>query len=204
MQRRAGRNRSAIPIISIVGYTNAGKSTLLNALTRSDVHVEDKLFATLDPASRRLRFPRERDVILTDTVGFIQDLPPDLANAFRSTLEELEDADILLHVADLSSPYVEEQIKSVEEILHGMDLDRTPRMLLFNKSDLVPEETAQRLARRHNGLVVSALTGKGLAELSRRMQEMLFGGTRPVPGSSPGEGPGVESAVETPGQWEVA
>lgn len=204
MQRRASRNRSRIPIISIVGYTNAGKSTLLNALTHSDVRVEDKLFATLDPASRRLRFPRERDVILTDTVGFIQDLPPDLINAFRSTLEELEDADILLHVADLSSPHVEEQIRSVEEILHGMKLDRTPRMLLFNKSDLVSEETARGLARRHDGLLISALTGQGLPELSQRLQDMVFGGPRAVPRWSPEGEQGVQPATGPHGDWEVA
>ncbi len=204
MQRRASRNRSRIPIVSIVGYTNAGKSTLLNALTHSDVRVEDKLFATLDPASRRLRFPRERDVILTDTVGFIQDLPPDLINAFRSTLEELEDADILLHVADLSSPHVEEQIKSVEEILHGMNLDRTATMLLFNKSDLVSEERALGLARRHNGLVISALTGQGLPELSQRLQEMVFGGPRTVPRWSPEGEQGVQQIAGPRGDWEVA
>ncbi len=204
MQRRASRNRSRIPIVSIVGYTNAGKSTLLNALTHSDVRVEDKLFATLDPASRRLRFPKERDVILTDTVGFIQDLPPDLINAFRSTLEELEDADILLHVADVSSPHVEEQIRSVEEILHGMNLDRTARMLLFNKADLVSEETAEGLARRHNGLVISALTGRGLPELSQRLQDMVFGGPRTVSGWSPGEEQGGQHTAGPQGDWEVA
>lgn len=204
MQRRASRNRSRIPIVSIVGYTNAGKSTLLNALTHSDVRVEDKLFATLDPASRRLRFPRERDVILTDTVGFIQDLPPDLVNAFRSTLEELEDADILLHVADLSSPHVEEQIKSVQEILHGMNLDRTTTVLLFNKSDLVSEERARGLARRHNGLVISALTGQGLPELSQRLQEMVFGGPKGVPRRSLDVEQGVQPTAGPQGDWEVA
>lgn len=204
MQRRASRNRSRIPIVSIVGYTNAGKSTLLNALTHSDVRVEDKLFATLDPASRRLRFPRERDVILTDTVGFIQDLPPDLVNAFRSTLEELEDADILLHVADLSSPHVEEQIKSVQEILHGMNLDRTTTVLLFNKSDLVSEERARGLARRHNGLVISALTGQGLPELSQRLQEMVFGGPKGVPRWSLDVEQGVQPTAGPQGDWEVA
>lgn len=174
-QRRARRNRRRLPIISIVGYTNAGKSTLLNALTHSEVNVEDKLFATLDPATRRLRFPRERDVIITDTVGFIKDLPPDLRSAFRSTLEELEDADLLLHVADLSNPYVEEQIRSVETVLREMGLNRIPRILVFNKVDLVKSELIRSLARRYDAPAISALKGAGLSELSNHLQEILFG-----------------------------
>jgi GTP-binding protein HflX len=114
--RRRLRNTRGLPVISIVGYTNAGKSTLLNSLTRSHVAVEDRLFATLDPSGRRLRFPRERDVIITDTVGFIRDLPEDLMEAFAATLEELHDADLLLHVADASSARMDDQIKTVEGI----------------------------------------------------------------------------------------
>jgi GTP-binding protein HflX len=148
---------------------------LLNVLTNSRVTVEDKLFATLDPASRRLRFPKERDVILTDTVGFIQDLPPDLINAFRSTLEELEDADLLLHVADVSNPYVEEQIRSVQMILREMDLAQIPQILVFNKADLVEGERSIYLTRKYEGLTTSALQGDGLEELSRRVQERIFG-----------------------------
>jgi GTP-binding protein HflX len=174
-QRRARRNRRRLPIISIVGYTNAGKSTLLNALTHSEVNVEDKLFATLDPATRRLRFPRERDVIITDTVGFIKDLPSDLMSAFRSTLEELEDADLLIHVADLSNPYVEEQIRSVETVVREMGLDRIPRTLVFNKVDLVKSELILSLARRYDAPAISALKGAGLSELSNHLQEILFG-----------------------------
>ena len=124
--RRRLRNARGLPVISIVGYTNAGKSTLLNSLTRSHVAVEDRLFETLDPSSRRLRFPRERDVIITDTVGFIRDLPEDLMEAFAATLEELHDADLLLHVVDASSPRMEDQIETVEGILRKLDLDRIP------------------------------------------------------------------------------
>jgi GTP-binding protein HflX len=174
MQRRARRTRSELPIVSIVGYTNAGKSTLLNALTRSQVRVEDKLFATLDPATRRLRFPRERDVIITDTVGFIQDLPKDLVNAFRSTLEELEDARILLHVADISNPYVEEQIRSVRHILEEMGLDGKPELLVFNKIDLVEPSMVSAMSWKYPSVAISALTGEGLEELSRRMEALLF------------------------------
>lgn len=174
VQRRARRNRTNLPIVSIVGYTNAGKSTLLNALTHSRVRVEDKLFATLDPASRRLRFPRERDVIVTDTVGFIQDLPPDLVNAFRSTLEELEDADLLLHVADLSSPHVEEQIRSVREIISEMGLGRKTELLVFNKRDLVEPSRVSQMLWEYPGVVISALTGEGLDELSELVAHILF------------------------------
>jgi GTP-binding protein HflX len=173
--RRSRRNQRNLPIVSIVGYTNAGKSTLLNALTESDVRVEDKLFATLDPASRRLRFPKEREVIVTDTVGFIQDLPAELVTAFRSTLEELEDADLLLHVADLSSPHVEEQIRSVRETLVRMELGGVPQMLVFNKVDLVDRDRTAALMRRFGGAAVSALTGEGLERLSHRLQKRLFG-----------------------------
>src|SRR5207237_6744337 len=130
--RRAQRSRRELPVISIVGYTNAGKSTLLNALTHSSVLVEDKLFATLDPTSRRLRFPREHEVIITDTVGFIRDLPKDLVAAFRATLEELEDASLLLHVVDASDPACLQQIEAVEAILRSLELHEKPRLLAWN------------------------------------------------------------------------
>ncbi|HEX3697777.1 MAG TPA: GTPase HflX [Polyangia bacterium] len=133
--RRAERGRRGLPIVAIVGYTNAGKSTLLNTLTASDVLAEDKLFATLDPTTRRLRFPREREIIIADTVGFIRDLPPDLAAAFRATLEELDEADLLLHVVDAADPDNEQQIAAVERILTDLGLAETPRLLVMNKID---------------------------------------------------------------------
>ncbi|MCC6996469.1 MAG: GTPase HflX [Deltaproteobacteria bacterium] len=136
--RRERRTTRNLPIVSIVGYTNAGKSTLLNTLTDGQVLVEDKLFATLDPASRRLRFPREREVILTDTVGFIRELPRDLVNAFRATLEELGDSDLLLHVVDGADPDHVQHIRAVERILEELELHDKPRVLIFNKSDLGP------------------------------------------------------------------
>jgi GTP-binding protein HflX len=156
-QRKTQRAESGIPIVSIIGYTNAGKSTLLNNLTRSRTFVEDKMFATLDTASRRLRFPKERDVIITDTVGFIRDLPKDLASAFRSTLEELEDADLLLHIVDISNPRFEQHINSVENILADLGLSQKPQILVFNKIDLLDSGEAEGICRRFGGVAVSAL-----------------------------------------------
>ena len=139
-QTRERRAKAGLPIVSLVGYTNAGKSTLLNTLTRSEVLAEDKLFATLDPTSRRIRFPREREVVLTDTVGFIRRLPPDLKEAFRATLEELESADLLVLVCDASHPEVEEQVEAVRAILAEMDLDSIPSLLALNKWDKLDAE----------------------------------------------------------------
>lgn len=154
--RRSLRDRHALPVVSIVGYTNAGKSTLLNFLTHSDVTVEDKLFATLNPASRRLRFPRERDVIVTDTVGLIRDLPPDLMSAFRATFEEIRDADLLVHVVDVSNPHFEHRVEEVSRILHQLELDATSTILLFNKIDLCDPEIVSNLCRIHNAVPVCA------------------------------------------------
>jgi GTP-binding protein HflX len=172
--RRRRRTRRELPVLSIVGYTNAGKSTLLRTLTRSDVHVEDKMFATLDPTSRRLRFPREREVIITDTVGFIRDLPPDLVEAFRATLEELTDADLLLHVIDAAAPDVERRIQAVREVLGEIGLDDTPELLVFNQIDRLPEGVGEGLADRHRGVAVSALTGAGLDRLLTRAELVLW------------------------------
>ena len=171
--RRAQRARREMPIISIVGYTNAGKSTLLNAMTRSSVLVEDKLFATLDPTSRRLRFPREREVIITDTVGFIRDLPKDLVSAFRATLEELSDASLLLHVVDASDPARDEQAQAVERILEELELAAKPRLTVWNKVDVLSEEELEMLLRR-GGVAVSAATGRGLKELLDSADRTLF------------------------------
>ena len=162
-----------MPIISIVGYTNAGKSTLLNAMTRSKVLVENKLFATLDPTSRRLRFPREGEVIITDTVGFIRDLPKDLVSAFRATLEELSDASLLLHVVDASDPARDEQAQAVERILEELALAAKPRLTVWNKVDLLSEE-GEELLLRCGGVAVSAATGRGLTELLNKADRTLF------------------------------
>jgi GTP-binding protein HflX len=172
--RRAQRNRRGLPIISIVGYTNAGKSTLLNAMTDSKVHVEDKLFATLDPTSRRLRFPREREVIVTDTVGFIRDLPKDLVNAFRATLEELYDADLLLHVVDAADPARDDQIEAVDRILHGLALNEKPRLLVWNKADLLGQAEVDELLKSRGGVAISAQTKQGLDALLQKAEQTLF------------------------------
>ena len=156
-QRKALRVERHIPIISIIGYTNAGKSTLLNNLTRSKTFVEDKMFATLDTASRRLRFPKERDVIITDTVGFIRDLPKDIFAAFKATLEELEDADLLLHIVDISNPRFEQHIDSVEKILSDLGLLQKPQLLVFNKVDMVDKDEAEAICRRFEGIAISAI-----------------------------------------------
>ena len=172
--RRAQRNRRDLPVISIVGYTNAGKSTLLNALTDSEVVTEDKLFATLDPTSRRLRFPREREVIITDTVGFIRDLPKDLVAAFRATLEELNDADLLLHVIDASDPAHEAQAAAVERVLEGLGLADRPRLKVWNKADRLSEEEICALLRRDGGVAISALSLEGLDVLLQKAEGLLF------------------------------
>ena len=173
-QRKQRRVGTGIPIVSIVGYTNAGKSTLLNSLTRSYVFVEDKLFATLDTASRRLRFPKERDVIVTDTVGFIRDLPKDLMAAFGATLEELEDADLLLHLVDASSPRFEQQIVSVENILRDLGLDAKPRILVFNKTDKIGKEMTRNLAVRFNAITLSALDPSTFGPLLQAIEDHVW------------------------------
>ncbi|GEJ59473.1 GTPase HflX [Anaeromyxobacter diazotrophicus] len=182
--RRKQRNERGLPVISIVGYTNAGKSTLLNALTNSSVVAEDVLFATLDPTSRRLRFPDEREVIITDTVGFIRDLPEDLVNAFRATLEELGDADLLLHVVDAADPHLEAQVTAVESILRDLELDAKPRLLVFNKADKLPPGQAAALAHQAGGVAVSAARREGFDALLERCDRMLWADGKALPATA--------------------
>jgi len=172
--RRRLRNTRRLPVISIVGYTNAGKSTLLNTLTNSNVGAQNRLFETLDPSSRRLRFPREREVIITDTVGFIRALPKSLMEAFAATLEELHDADLLLHVVDAANPVMEEQIKTVDEVLLQLDLKDIPLITAFNKADLIPPEEAAALARMRDGIAISALDRNTLRPLLSRIEDFLW------------------------------
>ena len=172
-QQKSKRAKRDLPVISIVGYTNAGKSTLLNTLTSSRVLAEKRLFATLDPSSRRLRFPRDTQVIITDTVGFIKDLPEDLKIAFRATLEELESADILLHVIDIGNPRCLEQVRAVETILADLELHRIPAIKVLNKQDTVSKETLHKMVRIIGGIPISAKKKKTTLPLIETMETML-------------------------------
>lgn len=172
--RRLRRERSGLPVIAIVGYTNAGKSTLLNTLTKSDVLAEDRLFATLDPKSARLRFPRDTEAVITDTVGFIRDLPKDLFAAFRATLDELHEAHLLLHVIDCANSDFEHQILAVERILGDLKLLNKPLLRVFNKEDLRPDKEALAAqCRRFDAVAVSALRRETLPPLTAKIEEML-------------------------------
>ena len=171
--QRTRRMRRDLPIISIVGYTNAGKSTLLNALTASSVTAEDRMFATLDPTSRRLRLPRDREVIINDTVGFIRDLPPDLITAFRATLEEMEGSNILIHLVDASSAQIEDHISSVHKILDELNLSGIQRQLVFNKSDLLSEEKIENMKLGFDAIFISALDRQSLLPMIERVSQML-------------------------------
>jgi GTPase len=190
--RREGRKRHRLPILSIIGYTNAGKSTLFNALTNASVLAEDRLFATLDPTSRRLRFPREREVIITDTVGFIHDLPKNLLEAFKATLEELEEADLLIHVIDLSNPRFPEQMAAVDRVLASLELTDKPVLPVFNKMDLVPPELAALQVRIHRGVAVSALNEATLPPLIARLEERVEELLAPGPEESPAPEPAAQ------------
>ena len=171
--RRKGRQTGQSPIVSIVGYTNAGKSTLMAKLTQANVLVADQLFATLDATSRRLRLPGGLQVVLTDTVGFIRELPADLVRAFRATLEELEGADLLLHLIDVSDEDAADKVAAVEAILEELDLSTIPRLLVYNKADKVPRFVAKGLSDKTGGVPISAVTGDGLEALLGAIEARL-------------------------------
>ena len=173
-QRRERRRKRDLPVISLVGYTNAGKSTLLNTLTDSAITAEDKLFATLDPTSRRLRFPQDLEVIITDTVGFIRHLPKELLKAFKSTLEELSEADLLVHVVDASNPAFRDQLKVVEDLLNELELSNIPMLRLFNKIDRLAPEEAVNLARQYDGVPISALDSGTFGPFLARAQQLIL------------------------------
>lgn len=178
-QRRKERLRRDVPIISLVGYTNAGKSTLLNTLTQSKVYAEKKMFATLDPTSRRLRLPIEQEIIINDTVGFIRDLPETLVAAFRATLEEIADSDLLVHIVDASSEQAVAHIESVDKILQDLELNRIPRLVVLNKADLLDESALEALTRQIEldkdvaVVSISAIHPKTLKPLIDRIGELI-------------------------------
>lgn len=172
-QQKARRRKQGLPVISIIGYTNAGKSTLLNTLTQSQVLAEQRLFATLDPSSRRLRFPKDIDVIITDTVGFIKNLPRDLQVAFRATLEELETADLLLHVIDISNPRSADQIQAVEAILESLELNQIPCLRVLNKQDALNQEEIERCLNLYGGIPISANNKATLPPLVEAMAHAI-------------------------------
>ncbi len=189
MHRRR-RARQGLPVVALVGYTNAGKSTLLNALTRAQVLVEDKLFSTLDPTTRRLTLPNKQGVLLTDTVGFIQKLPPSLIAAFRATLEELNDADLLLHVVDITLENAAEQSQTVDDLLNNLGLGQKPRVIAINKADLLmseaelSDEVLSQYAEKFEGTVeavalISAERGWGLDQLLGLLADILSRKTKP-------------------------
>jgi GTP-binding protein HflX len=176
--QRDRRRKSGAVQVALVGYTNAGKSTLLNRLTRADALAEDKLFATLDPLSRVLRLPGGREVVLTDTVGFIRNLPHDLVAAFRSTLEEVNEADLLLHVVDATSPDRDEQMAVVDRVLEELGAGGKERITVFNKIDACPPDDAACLVDPvHPYVRVSAFDDRSLAVLLQRIEDWLAGGT---------------------------
>jgi len=172
--KRALRRRKNVPVVSIVGYTNAGKSTLLNSLTYATALVEDKPFATLDPFSKRLRFPQDRELILTDTVGFIRNLPPDLIAAFRATLEEIGEADLLLHVLDISGVDYSARVSVVDGILRDLGFEKIPQILVCNKADRLEAKVAERIAYSLGGVAVSALKAETCKPLLDLMEAKLW------------------------------
>ncbi len=171
---RQRRRETPVPIVSLVGYTNAGKSTLLNALTNADVYADDKLFATLDPTTLRVKLPGGQEILLTDTVGFIQKLPPQLVAAFRATLEEILEADVIVHVVDITHPAAERQAKTVEQVLRSLGAGEKPVVMALNKIDLLSEEEWQERRRLFpDGVPISALKRWGLEELLSRIEDVL-------------------------------
>jgi GTP-binding protein HflX len=172
-RKRERRKRTAIPVVSIVGYTNSGKSTLLNMLTKSSVEVEDKPFSTLTPTSRLIKYPERKNIIVTDTVGFIEDLPKVLLRAFVATLEELEDATLLLHLVDISAPDFEERINTVEKMLAGLNLSEKRQMLVFNKTDKVEGAFVEQMELRYGAMAISCVTRAGIDQLVRGIEMEL-------------------------------
>jgi GTP-binding protein HflX len=173
-QRRSRRAKTEIPILSIIGYTNAGKSTFFNLLTKSQFQVEDKLFSTLDTATRRLRFPKIHKVVITDTVGFIKDLPKDLMGAFRPTFDELKESNLLIHLIDISHPRFPEHIEAVEQILCELKLNHIPVLQVFNKEDKLSREEVEAICQKYHGISISALQPDSLEKFFLAIEGKLW------------------------------
>ena len=180
-QHRARRRRQGLPVAGLVGYTNAGKSTLLNSLTGASVDAEDRLFSTLDPVTRQVRLPSGRELLVTDTVGFIQKLPPAIVAAFRATVEEAQESTMIVHVVDVTHPNAGTQADVVERVLTDLELAERPRILALNKTDLLDDDArplldsafAEAEARAHRAVFISAVTGDGLDRLLAEMDALL-------------------------------
>jgi GTP-binding protein HflX len=172
-RKREKRRGTGIPVVSIVGYTNSGKSTLLNLFTKSTVEVQERFFSTLAPTTRLVKYPARKQIVLTDTVGFIEDLPEVLLRAFVATLEELEDATLLLHLVDLSSPDFEERIEIVNGMIEKLGLSEKKRLLVFNKVDRVDRKFAQSIERRYGAISISCVTEEGIETLSEALEAMV-------------------------------
>jgi GTP-binding protein HflX len=174
-RHRKQRQRAGVPVVAIVGYTNAGKSTLLNALAQADIYAADQLFATLDPTTRRVALPSGLEVLFSDTVGFIQKLPTDLVAAFRATLEEITEADLILHVVDVTHHNAAEQAATVADTLAEIGATHAPVLVALNKIDRLddPDEAIEQLAQYPNSLGISAKTGQGLPTLLARIEGVL-------------------------------
>jgi len=180
-QQRGRRRRARIPVLSVIGYTNAGKTTLFNLLTKSQFHVEEKLFATLDTATRRLRFttyltPESniREVVITDTVGFIKNLPKELMVAFRPTFDELQESDLLIHLVDISNPCFQEHIEAVHQILFELELHPIPRLLVFNKEDRLGREEVEAICEKYEGVSISALRPESLVKFFLALEKKVW------------------------------
>jgi GTP-binding protein HflX len=200
-ERRKARTRQGLPVISIVGYTNAGKSTLLNTLTNSEVRAEQRMFATLDPTSRRLRLPREQEVIINDTVGFIRDLPPDLLSAFRATLEEISDSSLIIHLVDPANQRWPQQFESVEKILRELQFEEIPRLVVLNKADLVDPEMVSAINRQlelhgRDVVSISAIKSSTIQPLLEKAGALLARNLVPKVREEPEEAAAVIESLE--------